>query len=143
MAFLLLESRCPLSVNSLIIINGSEVPQINDSDPATCLTMDDNTRKWIQILLPYIKVKGQFYVSLMGNLKCSPIFGFSVSIRSDCESDTRSYSRCIARDLITSGGSEGCKYQCHSLTACSNHIIVDIAGFYGIALSRTLCEIGV
>ena len=140
MAFLQVEPQCPLSVTSLIIGNGPEVPEVLDSDPATCLPLDKNVGKWMRISVPYTRIMGQFFVSLMGNLKCSPMFGLSVSTIGDCESDTCSYSRCIAKDWVTSNGMGGCKYRCHSYKVC-NHIIVGIAGRSGTTITGTLCEI--
>ena len=140
-AFLQLEPQWPSSMTSLININGTAIPEILDYDLGTCLSLDKNEGKRVQISLPYIRVKGQFYVSLMGNLKCSPFFGLSVSVMSDCEGDTCSYSQCIANDLVTSDGVGGCKYRCHSFNVC-NHIVVDVAAPSVTTLARTLCEIG-
>ena len=141
MAFLQLEPQCSSSMTSLININGTEVPEIIDYDLGTCLSLGKNEGQWMQISLPYMRIKGQFYVSLMGNLKCSPFFGLSVSIISDCEGDTCSYSQCIANDLVTSDGMGGCRYRCHSFNVC-NHIVVDVAGPSVTTLTGTLCEIG-
>ena len=138
MAFVVLEPQCPLSMTSMINKNDTEVPQVLDSDPTTCLPL--NPGQWMQVSLPYIRIKGQFDVSLIGNLKCSPMFGLGVSVISDCESGTCSYSRCIASDLVTSDGLGGCKYRCHSFSVC-NHIIVDIAGFTANNLFGALCDI--
>ena len=135
MALQLQEPQCPLSMTSLIYENTTEVPQIIDSDPTSCLTFGENVGQWVQISLPYNRIKGQFYVSLMGNLKCSPMFGLGVSVFSDCESGECSYIPCIASDLSASDGMGGCKYQCHSFSMC-NHVVVDIAGLRGV-----LCEI--
>ena len=127
MAFLLPEPQCPLSLVPIIKLNGTEIPEVIDSNPATCLTLPEKARLWSQILLPYIRIKGQFCVSLFGNLKCSPVNGMSVSIIGDCDNGTGSSSRCIASELVTSDEIRGCKYRCRSLSVC-NHIIVDIAG---------------
>ena len=142
MALLHLEPHCPFSMTSMIDKYNTEVPQVLDSDLTTCITLDAFTGHWVQISLPYIRSKGQFHVSLMGNLKCSPAFGLSVSVINDCESGACSYSRCIASDLVTSVGLKGCKYRCHSFSVC-NHITVDITGVSGITSTGTLCEIGV
>ena len=140
MTFLQLESRCPLSMTSLTNISGIEAPEVFDADPSTCVQLDENARNWTQIIFPNIMIKGQFYVSLMGNLKCSPTFGLGVSVINDCKSGTCSYSRCIVSDLTTSDGIGGCKYRCHSYSVC-NHITVDIAGVSGIGFSGILCDI--
>ena len=140
MAFLQLETQCPSSMTSLININDTEVPEILDYDLGTCLSLDKNEGKRMQISLPYIRIKGQFYVSLRGNLKCSPFFGLSVSIISDCEGDTCSYSQCIANDLVTSDGMGGCKYRCHSFNVCK-HIVMEVAASSVTTLTGTLCEI--
>ena len=138
MAFRSLEPQCPMFLKSMINEYKTEIPQVLDSDPTTCLAL--NQGQWIQVVLPYIRIKGQFDVSLMGNLKCSPVFGLSVSAISDCESGTCRYSRCIASDLATPDGIGGCKYQCHSTNVC-NHIVVDIAGLSPTAPTGALCEI--
>ena len=139
-ALLLVEPQCPLFSAAPIHRNDTEVPQVLDSDPTICLTLGANGDHWMQIALPYIRIKGQFYVSLIGNLKCSPTFGLSVSVISDCESGRCSYSQCIVSDLVTSDGLGGCKYRCHSDSVC-NHIVVDIAGFSANNLFGTLCDI--
>ena len=136
MAFLRQEPPCPISI---INENDTEVLEILDFDPTTCFVLDENVGQWLQIVLPYIRNKGPFDVSLMGNLKCSPTLRLSVSI-SGCDSGTCRYSRCIASDLVTPGGMGGCKYRCHSTSVCS-HITVDIAGLYGTTFTGTLCEI--
>ena len=141
-AVLSLEQHCPVSMISMVNKYDTEVPQVLDSDLTTCLTLDANAGRWMQISLPYIRIKGQFYVSLMGNLKCSPTFGLSVSVVSDCRNGVCNHSRCIASDLITSNGLGGCRYRCHSFSLC-NHIAVDIAGSSGITFTGMLCEIGV
>ena len=138
MAFLSLEPQCPISLKSMINEYNTEIPRVLDSDPTTCLAL--NPGQWMRVSLPFIRIKGQFDVSLMGNLKCSPVFGLSVSVISDCESGTCRYSRCISSDLATSDGMAGCKYQCHSTNVC-NHIVVDIAGLSPTAPTGALCEI--
>ena len=138
MAFLSLEPQCPISLTSMINENNTEVPLVLDSDPTTCLAL--NPGQWMRVSLPYIRVKGQFDVSLMGNLKCTPMFGLSVSVVNDCESGTCSYSQCIASDLASSDGMGGCKYRCLSTSVC-NHIVVDIAGLSATAPTGALCEI--
>ena len=80
MAFMLLEPQCPLSMATLTNGNGTEVRQLLDSDPMTCLTLGANAKPWVQISLPYIRIRGTLYMSLIGNLRCSPMFGLSVSI---------------------------------------------------------------
>ena len=138
MAFLLLEPECPLS---FIASNDSEVPEVLDSDRTTCITLSETVGSWLQISVPYIAIKGKFYVTLVGNhLRCSPVFGLSVSIISGCDIGTCGYSQCISSDLATSDGMGGCKYRCHSYSVCS-HITVDIAGLSATTLNRTLCEI--
>ena len=139
-ALLQLEPQCPLSTTSLINSNGPEVSEVLDSDPATCLPLDINVGKWMRISVPHTRIMGQFVVSLMGNLKCSPMFGLSVATISVCGSDICSYSRCIAKDWVTSNGMGGCKYRCHSFNVC-DYIIVDIAGRSGTTITGTLCEI--
>ena len=138
MAFLSLEPQCPISLTSMINENNTDVPQVLDSDPNTCLAL--NQGQWMQVSLPYIRVTGQFDVSLMGNLKCTPMFGLGVSVVTDCESGTCSYSQCIASDFSTSDRMGGCKYRCLSTSVC-NHIVVDIAGLSATAPTGTLCEI--
>ena len=140
LVFLQLEPQCPLSITTLMNINGSKVPEVLDSDPATCLPLDRNAGNWMQISVPYIRIRGQYTVSLMGDLKCSPVFGLSVSVISDCESDTCSYLRCIAKDWVMPNEMGGCKYRCHSFNVC-DHIIVDIADDSGTNITGTLCEI--
>ena len=140
MALQLPEPQCPLSMASMIYENTTEVPQITDSDPTSCLTFGENVGQWVQISFPYIRMKGQFYVSLMGNLKCSPTFGLGVAVVGDCESGTCSYSRCVASDLTASDGMGGCTYRCHSFNMC-NHIIVDIADLSSFTRTGALCEI--
>ena len=68
------------------------------------------------------------------------MFGLSVSIMTDCESDTCSYSRCIASDMALSNGMGGCKYRCYGYSVY-NHILVDFTGLYGNNLTLTLSEI--
>ena len=140
-AFRRLEPQCPLSLTSIINENDTQMPEVLDFDPTTCLLLGEVMGQWMQISFPYVMIKGPFYMSLLGDLKCSPTFGLSVSVISDCESSsTCSYSQCIASDLVTSDGLVGCKYRCHSFSV-SIHITVDIAGFSAATRNGTLCEI--
>ena len=72
MAVFLLEWHCPVSMTSMVNKYDTEVPQVLDSDLTTCLTLDANAGQWMQISLPYIRIKGQFYVSLMGKFEMQP-----------------------------------------------------------------------
>ena len=141
-AFMHLAPQCPLSLAFLIDDTkyDTEVPQVLDADPATCLTLAENVGQWIQISIPYVRIQGLFHISYFGNLNCNPMFGLSVSLVSDCESGNCSYLRCVAKDWVMSNAMGVCKYRCHSFSVC-NHIIVDIAGLNSNAFFGTLCEI--
>ena len=134
------EPQCHVSRMSWVDDNGTEVVDVVDSDASTCFILAGNEKKWLQISLPVKQMKPQSYVWLIGNLKCSPLNGLSVSIIGDCENGSCNNSVCIASDYITSDGMVGCKYRCQSVGIC-NDIIVDIAGISGIDQPRSICEI--
>ena len=68
MALLLLESQCPLLMTSMFYEYAIEIPEVIDSDPTSCLTLNEDMGQWVQISFPYIRMQGKLYVSLMGNL---------------------------------------------------------------------------
>ena len=67
-----------------------------DSAPATWFILTTQ-KPWVHIWLSYTKIEGQFYVSLIGNLKCSPMFVLSMSVISGCDGGTNNYWRCCQR----------------------------------------------
>ena len=138
-AFLHLNPQCPTPMASWINNDGT-VAEILDSDASTCFSLAGNEKNRVLISLPVVQMKPQFYVWLIGNLKCSPLNGLSVSIVGGCERGTCKNLPCVASDYVTSDGMGGCKYRCHSSGICTN-IVITIVGDFGITRARSICEI--
>ena len=139
-AFLHLVPQCDVHETPLNKYNDTEITEVIDSNPTTCLTLSWKESHWMQISLPGIYVKRTFIVRIIGNLQCSPVNGLRVSTIDDCEDGICTNSQCIPINIITSDGMKECKYRCHSFSIC-NHIAVDIVGKHDIGPMGSICEI--